>query len=61
MVKRIRNIRIEDEVWYKARLDALRNGMTLQDWVSTLILGGDRWVLDGGVNKPEVKVGTENG
>lgn len=43
----IRNIRIADAVWFRAKEDAVHNRMTLQDWITLLILYG----------RPDVKNG----
>ena len=38
MAKKIINIRLEESVWKKAKRDALDRDMTLQDWLTVLIL-----------------------
>jgi len=38
MANPVRNIRISDDVWFKAKEDALRHRMTLQDWITLCIL-----------------------
>lgn len=50
MSKKIINIRLEESVWFKAKEDALHNRMTLQDWITCLILssGSDSPVADSG-------------
>ena len=38
MANTMRNIRIADDVWKQAKRDALDNDMTLQDWVTNVLL-----------------------
>jgi len=40
MADPMRSIRISDDVWLKAKRDALDHSMTLQDWLTLLILQG---------------------
>ena len=42
MAKKNINIRLEETVWFKAKEDDVHNHMTLQDWVTHLILNDDR-------------------
>lgn len=39
MAKKNINIRLEESVWKKAKLDAVDRDVSLQDWVTCLILG----------------------
>ena len=42
MTKKMINIRLEENIWKRAKLDAALNNMTLQDWITFLIEdGGD--------------------
>ena len=41
MAKKIINIRLEESVWKQAKRDAVDHDMTLQDWITFLILRGD--------------------
>jgi len=36
----MRSIRVSDDLWWKAKRDALDHGMTLQDWLTLLIMQG---------------------
>ena len=38
--RKIVNIRLDKSVWQKAKEDAVHNQMTLQDWITLLILQG---------------------
>jgi hypothetical protein len=61
MAKKIINIRLEESVWQKAREDAVHSQMTLQDWITLLILRGssERVPRTGLVPDPEVEVEVE--
>lgn len=38
MAKKMVNIRLEESVWRQAKMEALKNDMTLQDWVTYALL-----------------------
>lgn len=40
MVEPMRSIRVSDDVWLKAKRDALDCGLTLQEWVALCLLQG---------------------
>ena len=40
MADPMRSIRMPDDVWIKAKHDAIDHGMTLQEWLILLILRG---------------------
>lgn len=42
MADPMRSIRVSDEVWLKAKRDALDHGMTLQEWLTLCLLQGKR-------------------
>jgi hypothetical protein len=37
MAKKTRNIDIEEDIWLEAKIEALKEGITLQEWVSRAI------------------------
>jgi len=38
MTKKMINIRLDASVWRQAKMDALKNNMTLQNWVTCALL-----------------------
>ncbi|MDD4984310.1 MAG: hypothetical protein PHQ43_00775 [Dehalococcoidales bacterium] len=40
MVKKMVNIRLDDWVWHQAKVSAAKDGCTLQEWLTLLILQG---------------------
>jgi len=66
MANPIRNIRIANDVWKKAKQDAVAHDMTLQDWVSLCILrsnfdGDDTGLIHVDYDKHRTTVYAKNG
>ena len=38
MVKKMINIRLDDDLWKQAKVDAARQGLTLQEWLTLSII-----------------------
>lgn len=38
MAKKIINIRLDDDLWKQAKIDAARQGLTLQEWLTLAII-----------------------
>jgi len=37
MAKKVINIKLGDELWQQARIEALKQGVTMQDWLTDAI------------------------
>ncbi len=46
MAKKVVNIRLEESVWHKAKVDALRQRVTLQEWIAYLIVSAGSGVVE---------------
>ena len=38
MVKKVINIKLDDELWQQARVEALKHNETMQDWLTEAII-----------------------